>query len=298
MKRNPTTLLLVSLLGIAVLIAFGYQIGTLLFVQPPTIFDGQRAYLDVLKQHELGPRVPGSQAHAAIEDMVRDQLQPYGWIIEVNPIEYHGHTVRNIIARRGQGNTWILLGAHYDSRQRADAKVSWQQAKNPVPGANDGASGVAVLLELGRTLPQELDKEIWLVFLDLEDQGNLPGWDWIIGSSALADSLPNQPSAVIIVDMIGDANLNIHKEINSNAELTSSIWQTAHKLGYEQQFLPNYKYRMLDDHLPFIQKGIPAIDIIDFDYPYWHTEEDTPDKVSAQSLEAVGRTLWTWLTEN
>jgi Zn-dependent M28 family amino/carboxypeptidase len=298
MKRNPKFLILAFLLGIAVLITLGHQIGTHLFGQPETIFDGQRAYLDVLKQHELGPRIPGSPAHAAIEDMVRDQLQPYGWSIEVQSVEYHGHTVRNIIAKRGQGSTWILLGAHYDSRQLADATINQQQAQQPVPGANDGASGVAVLLELGRTLPQNLDKEIWLVFLDLEDQGNLPGWDWILGSSALANSLDRQPSAVIIIDMIGDADLNIHKEINSNIELTNAIWQTAHKLGYEQQFLPNYKYRMLDDHIPFIQKGIPAIDIIDFDYPYWHTEEDTPDKVSAPSLEAVGRTLWTWLTEN
>ena len=97
--------------------------------------------------------------------------------------------------------------------------------------------------------------------------------------------------------MIGDADLNIYKELNSNPELTDEIWAVAASLGYEKLFIPEYKHSMLDDHTPFNQAGIPAVDIIDFDYPYWHTVEDTSDKVSATSLEAVGKTLWNWITQ-
>ncbi|HSO12132.1 MAG TPA: M28 family peptidase, partial [Anaerolineales bacterium] len=100
---------------------------------------------------------------------------------------------------------------------------------------------------------------------------------------------------VVIVDMIGDAGLNIYKERNSNQELTDQIWETARSLGYENVFIPEYKFSMLDDHTPFLEAFIPAVDIIDFDYPYWHTVQDTPDKVSAESLQAVGETLQTWV---
>ena len=95
--------------------------------------------------------------------------------------------------------------------------------------------------------------------------------------------------------MIGDADLNIYMEHNSNYDLTKAIWQTAKELGYESKFIPEYKYSMLDDHTPFLEGGIPAVDIIDFDYPYWHTVQDTPDKVSAESLQVVGETLRTWV---
>ena len=165
-----------------------------------------------------------------------------------------------------------------------------------VPGANDGASGVAVLLELARTLPEDT-VPIWLVFFDAEDNGNIEGWDWILGSREFVKNNRLQPRAVVIVDMIGDADLNIYKERNSNAELMDQIWNTAKSLGYEDKFIPEYKHSMLDDHTPFVEAGLPAIDIIDFDYPYWHTMQDTTDKVSAESLEIVGNTLWTWVAQ-
>ncbi|HSG44146.1 MAG TPA: M28 family peptidase, partial [Anaerolineales bacterium] len=101
--------------------------------------------------------------------------------------------------------------------------------------------------------------------------------------------------AVVIVDMIGDADLNIYKERNSDVQLTDEIWSIAQKLGHDTVFIPDYKYSMIDDHTPFLRAGIPAIDIIDFDYPYWHTIEDTPDKVSAASLQIVGETLQVWI---
>ncbi len=116
-----------------------------------------------------------------------------------------------------------------------------------------------------------------------------------MGSHAFVNQLTFHPRAAIIVDMVGDANLNIYIERNSNATLVSEIWGQAAKLGYENQFIPTAKYSMEDDHTPFLEAGIPAVDIIDFDYPYWLTAEDTPDKVSPKSLQIVGETLADWI---
>ncbi len=205
---------------------------------------------------------------------------------------WDGFPVQNIIASRTDASPQIVLGAHYDSRMLADRD-------NPpmgkaVPGANDGASGVAVLLELARTLPATT-VPVTLVFFDAEDSGDLNGQEWLMGSRAYVASLKTYPRAVVVLDMIGDANLNIYKEKNSNPQLTSEIWSQAAELGYGKQFIAKYKWSMLDDHTPFLEVGIPAVDIIDFDYPYWHTSADTVDKVSADSLQVVGDTVRTWL---
>ncbi len=258
-------------------------------------FDGETAYQDVVTQVDMGPRIPGSPAHDQAVAWMVQQLQDAGWQTEIQNTERMGHPIQNVIAKRGAGQPWIILGAHYDSRMVADQDPNPALRIQPVPGANDGASGVAVLLELARRLPDNLDKQVWLVMFDAEDQGDLPGWDWILGSEALADSLQAAPDAVVIVDMIGDADLNIYKEKNSAPSLLTAIWNQAATLGYTGSFIPEYKYSMLDDHTPFLNKGLTAADLIDFDYPYWHTTQDTPDKVSAASLEAVGKTLQAWL---
>jgi Zn-dependent M28 family amino/carboxypeptidase len=116
-----------------------------------------------------------------------------------------------------------------------------------------------------------------------------------MGSRAFVDSLTRQPKAVVIVDMIGDADLNIYREGNSDQALMDTIWNQAKELGYCNQIINEGKYTMVDDHTPFRMAGIPAVDMIDFDYPYWHTVSDTSDKVSPESLEIVGRTLQAWI---
>jgi Iap family predicted aminopeptidase len=260
----------------------------------PTDFDGLRAYEDVKTQVAFGPRIPGSDGHAEIRDWMREELESAGWQVEVQESERLGNPIYNLVAKRGTSEPEIILGAHYDTRIHADSDPDVANHTQPVPGANDGASGVAVLLELARSLPGEVEN-VWLVFFDAEDNGRIDGWDWILGSREFAETIAFQPRAVVIVDMIGDSDLNIFKERNSNPKLTDEIWAVAESIGYGKQFIPEHKYSMLDDHTPFLEAGIPAIDIIDFDYPYWHTVEDTPDKVSAESLEAVGRTLWVWI---
>jgi Iap family predicted aminopeptidase len=290
MRKSKLILMILS--GV-VLIAATATIFLLANKATNKIFSGQRAYQDVLTQMNFGPRTVGSEAHAEALAWMKDELEHAGWIVEIQEVERMGHPIQNLIARRGNEPPQVILGAHYDSRLVAD-RDRGPGSSAPVPGANDGASGVAILLELARTLPRNT-VPVELVFIDAEDNGNIAGWDWLLGSRAYVELLTTKPRAVIIVDMIGDADLNIYKEYNSDRILVEGIWAQAAALGYEQYFIPDYKYSMLDDHTPFLEVGIPAIDIIDFDYPYYHTSADTADKVSAQSLEVVGKTLWAWI---
>ena len=284
--------------GSLVIIALTWYVGSPLSKpQPdPVKFDGQRAYTDVQTQVAFGARHPGTEGHARLQEWIRAELESAGWTVELQESKALGNPVENIVAKRTNDAPQIIIGAHYDSRMFADNDPDPANHNQPVPAANDGASGVAVLLELARSLPDET-VPVWLVFFDAEDNGRIEGWDWILGSREFVKNNPVRPRAAIIVDMIGDADLNIYRERNSNVELTDQIWATAKSLGYEKLFIDEYKFSMIDDHTPFLEAGIPAVDIIDFDYPYWHTVQDTPDKVSAESLQIVGETVRTWIIQ-
>lgn len=268
----------------------------------PEVFDGGLAYQDVEYQVDLGPRLPESEAHQKVVEWMVAGLEKDGWTVTVQETTRMDQPVRNVIAERGDGRPWVVIGAHYDSRMLADQDPNPENHTEPVPGANDGASGVAVLLELARVLPTYPQEDLFpgkisLVFFDSEDNGHIPGWDWILGSRAYVDSLEEHPDMAVVIDMIGDADQNIYHELNSDPQLSQEIWDIAAELGYGDRFIDQPKYRILDDHLPFVEAGIRAVDLIDFDYPYWHTVQDTPDKVSADSLKAVGDILIAWLQQ-
>jgi glutaminyl-peptide cyclotransferase len=258
-------------------------------------FDGEHAYRHIIAQMEFGPRITGTEGNRKTGYYIAEQLRQANWAVEFQNFTYRDTSCRNVVGRANVGvGPVIILGAHYDTRRWADQDPVHVQ--DPVPGANDGASGVAVLLELARVL--ELSKvhhEIWLVFFDAEDNGGIEGWDWIVGSTYMANSLTVHPEAVIIVDMVGDSDQQIYFDGNSDRALSERIWAIAEQLGYSQYFIPEVRWNMMDDHTPFAHRGIPAVDIIDFDYPYWHTTADTADKVSPDSLERVGRTLQVFL---
>lgn len=259
-------------------------------------FDGERAYELVIEQVEFGYRPTGSEAGRATGDWIIDQLSAAGWQTESQEFTYLGVACRNILGRiPGNGELpVVLLGAHYDTRRRADQDA--ERPSEPVMGANDGASGTAVLLELAHALEAaKTPYQVWLVFFDAEDNGHLDGWDWIVGSTYFAWRLAVRPEFVIIVDMVGDTDQQIYYEQNSDPALMQALWQTASDLGYGDTIIPEYRHAMLDDHTPFLRLGIRAVDMIDFDYPYWHTTADTADKVSADSLERVGRTVEVFL---
>lgn len=256
------------------------------------LFDGESALRYAEAQCALGPRPTGSSAGRRTGEYLLAALKSSGWQVESQEFAYRGVGIRNLIAKKGTG-TPIIVGAHYDTRPRAD--FDQKDPESPIIGGNDGASGVAVLLELARVLPRQAQRAVWLAFFDAEDRGGLEGWPFSVGADAMARSLTEKPEAVVVLDMIGDRDLQIYYEANSTMSIQAAIFAEAAKLGYTAQFIPQVKHAMTDDHTPFLALGYPAVDLIDFDYPHWHTLQDTCDKISSSSLEQVGRTMQAWL---
>jgi len=265
----------------------------------PRTFSGAQAYSLAEEFLQFGPRVTGTEANRKAGDWIQQQLNKVNWQTSIDAGKYRDVPVRNLVGKRGKGPVTIL-GAHYDSRRCADQPQGGCAA--PVLGANDGASGVAALLELARTLDLDWTRnQIWLVFFDAEDNGRLDGWDWIVGSRQFALHVENAMAmgvefqAMILLDMVADADQQFYFEGNSDPALREEIWSTAETLGLGEFFIPQPKFTVLDDHIPFRDLGIPSADIIDFEYPPWHTAGDTLDKISAESLERIGRTVEVWL---
>lgn len=262
----------------------------------PLQFDGAEALALAQAQCDIGPRPAGSEALLRTRDFIKSQLEPYGWSVMEQDFTYRNVPIHNLVAVKGEGRP-LMVGAHFDTRPRADHDP--QHPDQPIIGGNDGASGVAVLLELGRTLEIPQGRQVQLAFFDAEDRGNIDSWPFSVGANYMAANLPAaRPEAVVVVDMIGDADQQIYREQNSNQALNDTIFAIAAQLGYEGQgFYDKPGYTIIDDHLPFLQQGIPAVDLIDFDYPAWHTLADTCDQLGAPSLERVGRVLEHWLEQ-
>ncbi len=266
------------------------------------LFDQDKAFLLLEKQCELGPRYPGSTEIQLCRDLIINQLSKTSARLEeqhfeVTVLDSAIQGVNIIASFYPQMSRRLLLGAHYDTRPWADEEEDPALHSQPIPGANDGASGVAVLLELARIIDQHQPPQfgVDLVFFDLEDSGQTAyNHTWCLGSTYFAENFSGpKPEKAIIVDMIGDKDLKIDMEYISyhNAPLlVKEIWETAAELGFNE-FRPIITKRIYDDHVPLLNIGINAAVIIDFDYPYWHTMEDTPDKCSPHSLFVVGQTL-------
>jgi glutaminyl-peptide cyclotransferase len=261
-------------------------------------FSGRRAMGHARQLMRLGPRLPGSEASVKATEYIRGQLEREGWEVATERFAYAGVPLINVIAKRGEGPI-VIIGTHFDTRPIADRDPDDRTI--PVPGANDGASGVAVLLELARVLDPAATEgmQVWLAFFDAEDSGEIAGWEWAVGSRNLAQRLVNQPGNrpeyVIIVDMVGGTDATFHYEWSSSLWLQEKLWALAEDLGYEERFVPRFKHHVIADHTPFLQSGMEAAILIDMDYTYWHTQRDTLDKLDAQSLQRVGRLLQTWL---
>ncbi len=268
------------------------------------VFGKENAYNYLKKQCEFGPRVPGSAGHQQCREYLIQTLQGYADNVtpQVFMFSFGGPmrtvSATNIIAAFQPGKSdRVLLCAHWDTRPWADRDPDPKNFTKPVMGANDGASGTAVLLEMARLLHiQKPNIGVDIVLFDAEDAGNY-GNDrsWAKGSEAFAREFRSKyfPRFGILLDMIGDAELSIYKEqfsVKYAAPVVDLVWNKAALLGISE-FVPAIKFSVFDDHIPLLENGIPCIDLIDFDYPYWHTIEDTPDKCSASSLGKVGRVL-------
>ena len=269
-------------------------------VAEPTTFDGQHAMQHIANQLAFGPRTPEhQQAKQQTLEYIQQQLTPLSDSVVTQSFSVYNLQGTNLWASfngKKDAKQRLLFGAHWDSRLHADKDPEVKHRHKPVLGANDGASGVAVLLELARILsisppPVTVD----LVFFDLEDMGDIDGRPYAIGASQFVINNPNyRPQAGIIVDMVCDKNLSIPRELYSQTRarsLMDKLWDIA-----KQQQATAFKNRrgqyILDDHLPFLDAGLNVVDFIHYPFPdYWHTTADTIDKCSASSLRQVGDVL-------
>jgi glutaminyl-peptide cyclotransferase len=262
--------------------------------------DGRRALQRVVHQVEAGPRIPGTPGHDAIRAWIVSELERLGAKVEVqetvDTLDGRRLDLRNITGRFGPTTGRpIVLMAHWDSRPWCDRDPDSTKLNDPMPGANDGGSGVAVLLEVAEVLHTRAPRvPVDLVFVDGEDQGRAHD-DYCIGSREWANQFagkpndPGRPVAGFVFDMVGDKDLQIFPEAQSVARasnLVDLVLDAARATG-AASFKPEPRWDVSDDHVSLLDAGIPAVDIIDFDYPAWHTHRDLPDQVSAQSLAEV-----------
>ena len=255
-------------------------------------FDGAAALKHVERLVAIGPRVAGSPGGVrAREYIVTEARKISGAQIQVRPFEADTPdglmSMANVVAvLPGARPDVIMLAGHYDTKLFREFRFV---------GANDGGSSAALLLELARRLAgAPRDYTYWLVWFDGEEAREQ--WterDSLYGSRRLAAELARDkrlPRAMILVDMIGDRDLSIRRETHSAGWLTEIVWDAAARLGHGRHFLRD-TLPVEDDHVPFLRLGVPATLLIDFDYPPWHTADDTLDKISAQSLSVVGEVL-------
>ena len=257
-------------------------------------FDGQAAFAHVERLVGFGPRPAGSEALARARRYLVTELKKAGARVRLQAFtaETPDGPIRmvNVIAELpGRRPEAILVGGHYDTKVFRNFTFV---------GANDGGSSGGLLLELTRALARRPRAfTYWIVFFDGEEaRREWSASDGIYGSRHLAASLQRdgragQLKAVVVVDMIGDRRLGIRREATSTPWLTDLLWRSARRLGHRAHFLEE-TLAVEDDHAPFLRAGIPSALLIDFDYePYWHTPEDTLDKVSPRSLQVVGDVL-------
>lgn len=263
----------------------------------PVLFDGRRAWGHLVAQTDMGPRYPGSPGHARAREWLISSLGKVARNVVTDDFDgtLDGRKVRltNIQADVGPaGPRPVLLAAHWDTRPWADQEPDARRREQPIAGANDGASGVAVLLEAARVLRPRVP--VRLVFFDGEDLGRDLAL-FFQGSRRYAASLaPGSVRWGVLLDMVGDADLEIPREQLSKEhapDVLAKIWAAARGAGYARHFPDRDGPRVYDDHWPLIQAGVRMADLIDFDYAYWHTTGDTADRCRPASLEAVGRTV-------
>jgi Zn-dependent M28 family amino/carboxypeptidase len=252
---------------------------------------GSAAYAQTKALVAFGPRPVGSEAHKKMEAYILGQLQAAGAAIEqdrfTTDTPVGAKSMTNIIGRLGKpGARIIVLATHYDTKL--------------IPGfvgANDGGSSTGLVLALAPILAKRsFSHEIRLVFLDGEEA--FKDWtdtDSVYGSKHLAakwkaDGTASRIGAFILVDMIGDASLDLFKDTNSTPWLRDEVWNVAQRLGYADYFL-NRETSYEDDHIPFVKAGVPSVDLLDLDYPPWHTTQDTMDKLSPRSMQIVGEVV-------
>ncbi len=290
----------------------GLAVTLLLACSKPNVvvpeFDGPRAFSYIEKQVSFGPRVPGTENSVKCREYFMKFFDSLGFAVDtmifIHDAKATGKPVvmENLIVHvpgsDGPDAPRYLLAAHYDSRPRAEYDADSTKRDTPIDGADDGASGVAVLMELANLFAKQNPRvNIDLALLDGEDFGQPHDVsEYFLGARELARrGWTDRYKFALVIDMVGDKDLHIYREGYSDqysTKINDLFWKTAAELG-ETAFVDSVKYEIQDDHLSFMTRNLPSAVIIDFDYTYWHTTHDTPDKCSPESLAAVGRVVAT-----
>ena len=266
-------------------------------------FDGEAAIRYAKAQIDFGPRIPGTASAQRAGDWIVAEMKKRADTVIVQTwthVTQGGKQLpmRNILARFSPAAAdRILYVTHWDTRPVSDQAENLGERQLPVPGANDGASGVGLFVALGDALKKNpTTTGVDLLFVDGEDYGEFDDKlaDVLIGSAYFAKHPPDsayRPMFGVLWDMIGDKDLALKKEgysVQQAPEVVDRVWSKAAELGHDRVFLPIEQGAITDDHVPLLQAGFRVIDVIDLDYPYHHRPTDTMDKISARSLSIVG----------
>jgi hypothetical protein len=286
----------------------------------PVLANADSLYSFVKQQVDCGPRVPGSKAHEACRNLIVKALKEYGVEAEFQPAAvttFRGEklTAYNIFGRiNPEAKNRILLLAHYDTRPWADEDPDEAKQLQPLDGANDGGSGVAVMLEIARCM-QSLPTDsvgVDLLFVDVEDSGESGGADestWCLGTQKWADSTPYAPGETpefgILFDMVGGKDAKFNREYFSQQYAKGAvdkIWAVANASGFAERFPNSIGGSIIDDHLYINQAGIPCIDIIESANPQtgsfnptWHTTADSLEAIDSETLRIVAQVVLNYL---
>ena len=281
-------------------------------------FDADSAFMFLKTQTDLGPRIHGSQAHSQCAAWLESKLKEYGAQVTLQTADLKaadGMMLKavNIFGQYNpQASERVLLMAHWDTRPWADNDPDEANHSKPLLGANDGASGVAVILEIARQLAKEAPgKGVDILFVDAEDRGSKDDEDsWALGAQyfVVNQVIPGYtPSEVILLDMVGGRDAKFAREYFSQRyapELVNKLWDTARAIGHSAYFVNSQGGAINDDHVHFIEAGLPAVDIIEYNpssgtgfNPTWHTLSDTPENIDPATLKAVGETVHTYLRQ-
>ncbi|MFX0026873.1 MAG: M28 family peptidase [Candidatus Hermodarchaeota archaeon] len=288
-------------------------------------FEGNNAYIHVEEQiliNQTHFRIPGTQGREQCAQYFITKFQQIttNFSYVLHNFTFHSVECQNVLFKLNENfSNIVILGAHYDSRARATKDPIITNRTKPVPGANDGASGCAVLIELARVLYERrtnLSCQIWFLFFDAEDQGydyaaGIEDWDWCEGSTSFVNNINNFYNSskehfdcMLLLDMVGGENLQFINEQHSTSSLLEELFEIGRQLGYSTQFPTNpYSATITDDHVAFINNGTPSADLIikfwdNPAWPYHHTTQDDLSHISNMSLEITGRTVEQFIYNN
>ena len=273
-----------------------------------SVFNSERCFGFLKHQLQLGPRCPGSYGHRKIIHWLTEEMQRATKEILIQRMQWNFRrrlvSFANVVAKfRGyRRQRTVLIGSHFDTRCRADNENDQTLVAKPIPGANDGGSGTAILLELAHVFSRQPPRDdVILAFFDAEDIGDIDGYEYSQGAYHYCANMRQSfmPDEVIVIDMVGGRDMHLDLEVHSFlTPKGAAIMAKLFAIGRTRKFscfFDNEERAVICDHIPFIDEEIPAVLLIDLNYPQWHTQQDNLEHCDRRSLKMIGQVLLEYL---